>query len=61
MDENIDQARSYYPKEIKQNKLLSKKHRKVCRTLNYIAQFLILASTIIVFHFLRLLLCLVFL
>ena len=29
-----------------QNKLISRKHKKVCTTLNYIEHFLILASTI---------------
>ena len=33
---NIDEARNYIPAEIKQNKLMSKKHKKVCKTLNYI-------------------------
>ena len=31
---------------LKQNELMSKKHKKVCTTLNYIQDFLILASTI---------------
>ena len=31
---------------MKQNELMSKKHKKVCTTLNYIEHFLILASTI---------------
>ena len=33
-------------KEIEQNQLTNKKHKKVCTTLNYIKNFLILASTI---------------
>ena len=33
-------------KEIEQNQLTNKKHKKVCTTLNYIENFLILASTI---------------
>ena len=41
----IDQTRNYFPKEIKQNQLMSIKHKKVCTTLNYIELFLILAST----------------
>ena len=42
--------------------LMSKKHKKVCVTLNYIEHFLILLSTLLdVFRFLILLLCLVFL
>ena len=31
---------------MEQNELMSKKHKKVCRTLNHIAHFLILACTI---------------
>ena len=33
---NIDQARNYLLEEIKQNELISRKHKKVCKTLNYI-------------------------
>ena len=43
---NIDETRSYLIKEINRNELMSKKHIKVCTTLNYIEHFLILASTI---------------
>ena len=43
---NIDETINYFLEEIKQNKLMSRKHRKVCTTLNYIEQLLILASTI---------------
>ena len=43
---NIDETRSYFVEEIEQNKLMGKKHKKVCTTLNYIEHFLILASTI---------------
>ena len=43
---NIDETRNYFAKEIKQYELVSKKHNKVCITLNYIENFLILASTI---------------
>ena len=42
---NIDETRNYFPEEINQNELMSKKHKKVCTTLNYIEHFLILAST----------------
>ena len=42
---NIDETRNYFLEEIKQNELMSKKHKKVCTTLSYIEQFLILAST----------------
>ena len=43
---NIDKSRSYFLKEIEQNKLMSKKREKVCTTLNYIEYFFISASTI---------------
>ena len=43
---NVDETRNYFLEEIKQNELMSKKHKKVCTTLNYIEHFLILASTI---------------
>ena len=42
----IDETRNYFPEEIKQNKLMSKKQKTVCTTLNYIEHFLILISTI---------------
>ena len=42
---NIDETRIYYLEEIKQNDCMSKKHKKVCTTLNYIEHFLILAYT----------------
>ena len=44
---NIDETRNYFPEEIKSNELMSKKHKKVCKTLNYIEYFRILASKII--------------
>ena len=43
---NKDETRNYFLEEIKQNELMSKKHKKVYTTLNYIPHFLILASTI---------------
>ena len=43
---NIDETRNYFLEEIKQNKLMSKKHKKVCTALNYIECFLTLPSTI---------------
>ena len=59
---NIHQTRNYFLEEIKQNELMSREHEKVCTTLNYIEDFLILAFSIVsVFQFLLLLLCLVFL
>ena len=41
---NIDETRNYLIEEINQNKLVSKKYKKVCRTLNYVEHFLILGS-----------------
>ena len=43
---NTDETRNYFLKEIKQNKLMSKKHKKVCTTLNNIKEFLSMAPTI---------------
>ena len=43
---NINETRNYFLEEIEQNELMSRKHKKVCTTLNYIEHFLILASTI---------------
>ena len=43
---NIDETRNYLIEETNWKELLSKKHKKVCTTLNYIEHFLILASTI---------------
>ena len=43
---NIDKTRDYFLEEIKQNELMSRKHKKVFATLNYIEHFLILASRI---------------
>ena len=42
---NIDETKNYFLEEIKQNKLMSRKHKQVCTTLNYTEHFLILAST----------------
>ena len=59
---NVDKTRNYFLEEIEQNELMSRKHRNVCKTLNYIEHFLVLASAILdVFKFMLLLLCLVFL
>ena len=33
---NIDEARSYFLEEVKQNELINKKHKKVATALNYI-------------------------
>ena len=43
---NRDETRNYFLEEIEQNKLMCRKHEKVCTTLNYIEYFLILASII---------------
>ena len=43
---NIDLTSSYFLEEIKQNELISKKPTKVWKTLSYIENFIILASTI---------------
>ena len=43
---NIAETRNYFYKEIKKNELMSKKHKKVCTTLNYFEDSLILAFTI---------------
>ena len=43
---NIKGTRNYFLEEKKHNELISRKHKKVCTTLNYIEQFLILTSTI---------------
>ena len=44
----IDETRNYFLEEIEQNELMSRKHRKVCATLNYIEYILIFACTIAV-------------
>ena len=43
---NINEKRNYLIEEINLDVLNSKKHKKVCTTLNYIEHFLILVSTI---------------
>ena len=43
---NIDETWNYLIEEIKQNELMSIKHKKICTTLNYIEYFLIVAFTI---------------
>ena len=42
----IDEIRNYLIKEINRNELMSMKHKKVCRVLNYIDQSLTIISTI---------------
>ena len=43
---NRDETRNYLIEEIDQNELMCKKHRNVCRVLNYIDHSLILVSKI---------------
>ena len=43
---NIDETKICYLEEIKQNKLMNRKGKKVCTTPNCIKNFLILPSTI---------------
>ena len=43
---NIYETRNYLIEEINQNELMSKKHKKVYRVLNYIEHLLILISTV---------------
>ena len=43
---NIDETRNYFIKEINQNELMSKTHKKVCRVLNYVELLLILVCTV---------------
>ena len=41
---DIDETRNYLIEKMNQNDLMSKKYKKVCATLNYINQSLILVS-----------------
>ena len=43
---NINETKNYFLEEIEQNEFMSRKHGKVCTTLNYIEHFFILASPI---------------
>ena len=43
---NVEETRNYFLEEIEQNRLMSRKHKNVCATLNHIKHFLILASAI---------------
>ena len=38
--------KKYFLEELMQNEAMSKKHKRICRTLNYIKEFLILYFTI---------------
>ena len=37
---NIDETKNYFLEEIKQNELISRKHKNVCTTVNYVKHFL---------------------
>ena len=43
---NIEETRNYFIKETNQSELLSKKHKKICTTLNCLEHFLILACAV---------------
>ena len=43
---NIDETRNYLIEEINPNELMSKKHKKVWTTLNFIEQFLNVAASL---------------
>ena len=43
---NIDETTNYLIKDINQNELISRKHKKVYRAFNYIQHLLILVSTV---------------
>ena len=45
-EQNIVEIRNYLIEEINQNELMSKKHKKVCRVLDYTENLLILISTV---------------
>ena len=42
----IDKIRNYFTEEIKQNELISKKHKKICKILNCTKNLVILACTV---------------
>ena len=42
---NIDETKNYFLEELKQNELISIKHKRVHKTINYIEHVLILAFT----------------
>ena len=42
----MDKTRNYFMEEIKQNELISKKHKKLCKILKYTEHLLILAATV---------------
>ena len=42
----IDKNRNYFTEETKQNELISKKHKKFCKILDYTEHLLSVASTV---------------
>ena len=46
INQELGEIRNYLLREISQNELMSKKHKKFCRVLNYIEHLLILISTV---------------
>ena len=42
----IDKTRNYFIEETKQNETISKKHKKICKVLNYTKHSLIVSSTV---------------
>ena len=44
--EKIDETRNYLLEEIKHNNLMSEKHKKACRALNWFEHFLIFISAV---------------
>ena len=48
---NIEETRNYFIKEIDRNDLVSKKHKTVCTTLNYIEPFLSFCSYCLCLNF----------
>ena len=42
----IDEKRNYFLEEIKQNELISKKRKKICKILSYTKYLLLLGSTV---------------
>ena len=42
----IDKTRNYFTEEVKQNELISKKHRKICKILSYTEHLFIWSSAV---------------
>ena len=42
----IDETRNYVVEEINQNELMSRKHKKICKTIDHIEHFVVLDSVI---------------